>query len=82
MNRTLKAAMQNSDNLVVELEYRDKKGNKTRRIVSPIRFLSKERFLGLCLCREEPRQFYLKRCENVALRPAHEYQMPVAMVAV
>ena len=37
------------------------------------------RFLALCLCREEPRQFYLERCQNVRLEPAANVLMPVAM---
>ena len=41
------------------MEYVDTKGVRTRRIVSPIRFLPSGRFLGLCLSRCEPRQFNL-----------------------
>ncbi len=48
-------------------------------MVSTIRFLGRDRFLGLCLSREEPRQFYLQRCQNVRLAPAAEFLMPVAM---
>ena len=40
-----------------------------RRVVSPIRFLGRDYFLGLCLSREEPRQLYLERCQNVQLAP-------------
>ena len=36
--------------------------------------------LALCLSREEPRQFYLNRCQNVRLAPAAEFLMPVEMV--
>ena len=79
MQRDLSLAMQAPDDLVVKLEYVDAKGNKSVRIVSPIRYLSAGRFLGLCLCRCEPRQFHLERCTNVELRPASEYVMPVAM---
>ena len=46
---------------------------------SPIRFLGKDRFLALCLSREEPRQFYLDRCQNVRLARAADFLMPVAM---
>lgn len=79
MRQILSQAMRDPDRLVVELDYRDSKGERTRRIVSPIRFLGSTRFLALCLCRAEPRQFYLDRCENVRLRPAADYVMPVAM---
>jgi predicted DNA-binding transcriptional regulator YafY len=72
-------AMQDSDRFVVEFSYSDSKGNRTRRIVSPIRFLPNGRFLGLCLSREEPRQFYLNRCEQLQIKPAEQFLMPVPM---
>jgi predicted DNA-binding transcriptional regulator YafY len=71
--------MHQPDDLVVEFDYTDARGNATHRVVSPIRFLGPDRFLGLCLSREEPRQFYLERCRNVRLAPAVEFVMPVAM---
>ena len=77
--RVLNKAIHNSDEWVVEFEYCDSKGNKTCRTVSPIRFLGKNRFLALCLGREEPRQFYMERCDNLRLKMAHEVLMPVAM---
>ena len=80
MKPLLRRAMLDSDNYVVELEYLDSKGNRTRRTVSPIRFVGNYRFLGLCLCREEPRQFQLSRCTNVRLVPASEVIMPMPMV--
>ncbi|MCY2989479.1 MAG: hypothetical protein NTY19_16630, partial [Planctomycetota bacterium] len=67
------------DDLVVTFDYCDSKGVTTHRVVSPIRFLGKDRFLALCLSREEPRQFYLERCQNVRLAPAVNFLMPVAM---
>ena len=79
MRPKLRRAMQDSDRFVVQMEYCDKSGKRTRRIVSPIRFVGRDRFLGLCLCREEPRQFYLSRCEDVRLIPAAEVLMPVPM---
>jgi predicted DNA-binding transcriptional regulator YafY len=75
----LSVAMQSPDELVLSLEYVDSKGVKTRRIVSPIRFLASGRFLGLCLCRCEPRQFHLERCSNLKLCRASDYLMPVPM---
>jgi len=35
--------------------------------------------LALCLSREEPRQFYLDRCQNARLDRAEKFLMPVAM---
>ncbi len=69
--------MENVDGLVVQFAYRDADGKLTQRVVSPIRFLAGDRFLGLCLCREEPRQFYLGRCQDMQLKCAADYVMPV-----
>lgn len=79
MRNNIFKAIQDSDNLVVEFEYVDAKGEVTRRVVSPIRFLGGKRFLGLCLSREEPRQFYLDRCSKLEIRSAHDFLMPVAI---
>jgi len=46
------------------------------RVVSPIRFLGRDRVLGPC--RDKPRQFHLDRCQNVRLAPAADFLMPVA----
>ena len=77
MRRNIFKAIQDSDNLVVEFDYCDSKGEKTRRVASPIRFLGRDRFLALCLSREEPRQFRLGQCSNLKLRSAHECLMPM-----
>lgn len=79
MRNLLLKAMRNADDLVVRLEYLDSKGKRTSRVVSPIRFLSDGRFLGLCLCRCEPRQFHLSRCDKVELKAANDFVMPVPM---
>ena len=79
MRQLIHRAMYQSDDLVIEFDYCDAKGVATHRVVSPIRFLGNNRFLALCLSREEPRQFYLERCQNVRLEPAANFLMPVAM---
>ncbi len=79
MRQLIFRAMHQVDDLVVVFEYCDSKGVTTRRVVSPIRFLGSDRFLGLCLSREEPRQFHLSRCANLQLDRATSYVMPVAM---
>ncbi|MDG1874173.1 MAG: hypothetical protein P8J27_09695 [Mariniblastus sp.] len=71
--------MQCYDDWVVEFNYQDSKGNQSKRVVSPIRFVGGDRFLGLCLTREEPRQFRLDRCNDVTLKPAWDYVMPVVL---
>lgn len=78
--KVLRTAMADSDRFVVQLDYVDSKGKRTRRTVSPIRFAASDRFLGLCLCREEPRQFHLSRCSNFQLLDADDVIMPVEMV--
>ncbi len=77
MNNDLRRAMHDSDHYVIEMDYKDSKGIRTRRTVSPIRFVGKDRVLAMCLCREQPRQFYLDRCENIRLIPADEVLMPM-----
>ena len=74
--------MQQSDDLVIVLEYSGKDGSVTRRVVSPIRFVGTDRFLALCLSREEPRQFVLSQCRNVRVDLAARYTMPVEMLTL
>ncbi len=79
MRQMIYRAMHQSDDLVIEFDYRDSKGVSTHRVVSPIRFLGADRFLGLCLSREEPRQFHVARCDNAKVELAANFLMPVAM---
>jgi len=72
--------MHQPDHLVLQFDYTDSQGAETRRTVSPIRFLTQDRFLALCLCREEPRQFYVSRCCNARLESASNVLMPVPML--
>ena len=74
--------MQQTDDLVIVLEYLGKNGSITRRVVSPIRFIGTDRFLALCLSREEPRQFYLNNCRNVRVDLAANYTMPVELLSI
>jgi predicted DNA-binding transcriptional regulator YafY len=82
MRSLISRAMQQSDDLVLVFDYVDAKGVATRRVVSPIRFAGSDRFLGLCLSREEPRQFYLARCKNLRIDLSTNYLMPVEMLPV
>lgn len=74
--------MQQSDDLVLVIEYVGKDGSATRRVVSPIRFVGPDRFLALCLSREEPRQFYLSQCRNIRVDLAANYTMPVELLCL
>ncbi|AMV34430.1 hypothetical protein VN12_20060 [Pirellula sp. SH-Sr6A] len=70
-------AMQNPDDLVVQLQYIDKAGIITERVISPIRWLGGQSLLALCLCRETPRRFELARCSQIRLVRADDVLMPV-----
>ena len=63
--------MHDYDQWVIRFSYCSSKGEKTTRVVSPIRFVGEDRFLALCLSREEPRQFNIGRCRSIELCPAH-----------
>jgi hypothetical protein len=82
MRHLIHRAIRQADDLVLVFDYLDSKGVMSRRVVSPVRFLGNERFLALCLSREEPRQFYLNRCFNLRLDRSTNYVMPVPMVAI
>lgn len=79
MNKVIRKAIANPDDWVLQIDYRDKKGTITRRVVSPIRLVGKTGMLALCLCREESRQFNLSQCSNITLLPAADVLMPVPM---
>jgi predicted DNA-binding transcriptional regulator YafY len=80
--RLVARAIQQSDDLVVVFDYLDAKGHTSRRVVSPYRLLGDSHFLGLCLTREEPRQFQLSGCRNLKIDLASNYVMPVVLDAV
>jgi predicted DNA-binding transcriptional regulator YafY len=82
MRGMISRAMHQCDDWVIEMTYKNARGELVRRVVSPIRFVGPDRFLGLCLCREEPRQFYVNRCGNMKLKRAENYIMPVEMVTL
>ncbi len=80
MREILRRAMAQSDELVVVFDYLDAQGKRSRRVVSPIRFVGSDRFLGLCLSREEPRQFSLKNCSQGKIALATDFMMPIPMM--
>ena len=80
MRDLLRRAMAQSDDLVVVFDYQDSQGHRSQRVVSPIRFVGPDRFLGLCLSREEPRQFHLKGCSQGRIALATQFTMPVPIV--
>ena len=77
IKRAVSMAMQAQDDWVLSIVYTTRDGTKTRRIVSPIRFIGQDKFEALCLCREEPRHFIFAQCEDVQLVHASEVLMPV-----
>jgi predicted DNA-binding transcriptional regulator YafY len=66
-----------SETLVIWFRYRDSKGKETMRVVSPYRVFNETRFSGLCLLREEARQFDLRRCDELRIGLAADIVMPV-----
>ena len=80
MHRIIRQAMNQPDDLAIQLDYTASDGSVSRRVVSPIRFLAGDQFLALCLCREEPRQFHLNRCSNARIVRASDILMPVPMI--
>lgn len=82
MRNIIRKAVESPDDWVLQIDYLDKKGITTRRVVSPIRIVGKDRMLALCLCREETRQFHLSQCSNITLLEASDVLMPVPMHVV
>jgi hypothetical protein len=76
-------AMRMPEDLVIVFEYLDGRGQRTRRVVSPIRFCDRSGdFLGLCLSRQEPRRFSLARCEKIQIAAAADFVMPVQLEVI
>jgi predicted DNA-binding transcriptional regulator YafY len=73
----LAKAMRLEDRWVVRLTYRDAHGVRTRRFISPIRFLPAEQVLVLCLGREEPRTLDIAGMSSPELVPADQVLMPM-----
>jgi predicted DNA-binding transcriptional regulator YafY len=69
--------IQRSDTLILWFRYRDAKGNESKRAVSPYQLIGEHRFRGLCLVREEPRQFDLRRCEDLRIGLSSDVLMPI-----
>lgn len=78
--KDLRRAMRDPELWAIEMAYTDAAGNRTRRVVSPIRWVSGYKFLALCLCREQPQTFCFPRCEDVERKPEADYLMPVPIV--
>ena len=73
----IERAMQDPDGTLLEMVYESATGERTKRVVSPIKWNGSGRFLALCLCREEPRTFDFERCSGVQNVSACDYVMPV-----
>jgi predicted DNA-binding transcriptional regulator YafY len=70
-------ARRDPDRWVVRIAYRDAKGCVTVRVISPIRWVSRYTILALCLGRQEPRQFDLRRIGAAELVPAADVVMGI-----
>ena len=72
----LHQALRDPDHFVLRITYKDREGQVTERMVSPIRMVDPRKMLALCLCRESPRRFDLDRCSDMELVSAHDVLMP------
>ena len=71
----------NPDEFAVEMVYRDKKGKRTRRTISPTKVEDgQDKFGAMCLCREELRTFCFENVEEAKLVRSHEVLAPVAII--
>lgn len=77
VKRIIALAMREPEVFVVQMTYEDRKGERTRRVVSPTKFVDQHRFAALCLCREQVRNFYFSNIENVVLQHSEDVLMPV-----
>jgi predicted DNA-binding transcriptional regulator YafY len=73
---SLSRALRDPDHFVLRITYKDRAGEITERMVSPIRMVGSRTMLALCLCRESPRRFDLDRCSDLELVEAHDVLMP------
>lgn len=80
--RLLYRAMHNADTLVVELDYVDSKGQRSRRKVSPIRRTGRDGMLMMCLASGEPRQMKLSGITRVKLIQASQVLIPEPKITV
>lgn len=80
--RLWKQAMVDSDNWVVRVRYMDSKSQTTIRLVSPIRWVGRDKVLVMCLGRTEPRLLKLDRCSDLELVPASDVLMPMPISTV
>lgn len=80
LRRMLARGMGDPDGVVLEITYVSKNGQRTERTISPIRFVSKDIVLALCLGRAEPRQFALSRIHDARLTSAADVLMPTTIV--
>ncbi|MGV3484777.1 MAG: hypothetical protein ACO1RT_10195 [Planctomycetaceae bacterium] len=75
----LARAMADPDRLAIRIEYVDVDGMITRRPISPIRFVGRDRdqVLALCLSREEPRNFIIEQVRFIEVINAASLLMPI-----
>lgn len=76
--QTIHKAMSNPDEYALRLDYIAESGQVTNRTISPVRFEGRcdLRVLALCLGREQPRSFDIRRMSNLTLVSAADLLMP------
>lgn len=76
LRNLLSRAMANPENLALDIVYRSKDHQLTRRTISPIRFERTGAVLATCCGRGEPRQFCFEQIITAAERSAADVLMP------
>jgi predicted DNA-binding transcriptional regulator YafY len=74
--RLIYQAMRDPESWVVQFDYTDAKGQRSRRKVSPIRRTGRDAVLVLCLATGEPRQMKLSGISRVVLVKASLVLIP------
>ncbi|QDV84962.1 WYL domain-containing protein [Planctomycetes bacterium TBK1r] len=78
----LSLAMQDPDRWACRIIYQDRDGKRTKRLISPIRWIAKKQnLLALCINREEPRHFTITGIQSVELVDASDVLMGGSTVA-
>lgn len=71
IRQQLRRAM-NADRYVARIEYVATSGERTNRVISPVRMTGKNTVLALCLGRGEPRQFSINRIMSIELQKSSD----------
>lgn len=72
-------AMKDPDSWIVDIVYKDSSGIRSKRAVSPIKYVGAD-MVALCLCRQEPRRFRMSQIQSATLRSSADAMMPEQII--